>query len=42
MGPSRHVGIWSASRRDGILTISVGLKSEQKASARKIEVAVGK
>jgi HSP20 family molecular chaperone IbpA len=28
--------------RDGILTISVGLKTEQKASAKKIEVATGK
>ncbi len=32
----------SASYRDGILTISVGLKTEQKASAKKIEVATGK
>ena len=29
----------TASYRDGILTISVGLKAEQQASARKIEVA---
>jgi HSP20 family molecular chaperone IbpA len=32
----------TASYRDGILTISVGLKTEQKASAKKIEVAKGK
>ena len=32
----------SASYRDGILEISVGLKTEQKASAKKIEVATGK
>jgi HSP20 family protein len=32
----------TASYRDGILTISVGLKAEQKASAKKIEVAKGK
>jgi HSP20 family protein len=32
----------TASYRDGILTISVGLKSEQKASAKKIEVAKAK
>ena len=32
----------TASYRDGILTISVGLKTEQKASAKKIEVATGK
>ena len=31
-----------ASYRDGILTISVGLKTEHKASAKKIEVATGK
>ena len=31
----------TASYRDGILTISVGLKTEQKASAKKIEVATG-
>ena len=31
----------TASYRDGILTISVGLKTEQKASAKKIEVAAG-
>jgi len=32
----------TASYRDGILTISVGLKTEQKPSAKKIEVATGK
>jgi len=32
----------TASYRDGILTISVGLKTEQKASAKKIEVTTGK
>jgi HSP20 family protein len=32
----------TASYRDGILTISVGLKTEQKASAKKIEVVTGK
>jgi HSP20 family protein len=32
----------TASYRNGILTISVGLKTEQKASAKKIEVATGK
>jgi HSP20 family protein len=32
----------TASYRDGILTISVGLKTEHKASAKKIEVAIGK
>ena len=32
----------TASYRDGILTISVGLKTEQKASAKKIEVTAGK
>ena len=32
----------TASYRDGILTISVGLKTEQKTSAKKIEVATGK
>jgi HSP20 family protein len=32
----------TASYRDGILEISVGLKTEQKASAKKIEVATGK
>ena len=31
----------TASYRDGILTLSVGLKTEQKASAKKIEVAAG-
>ncbi len=31
----------TASYRDGILTISVGLKTEQKAAAKKIEVATG-
>ncbi len=31
----------TASYRDGILTVSVGLKTGQKASARKIEVAAG-
>ena len=31
----------TASYRDGILTISVGLKTEQKASAKKIDVTVG-
>jgi len=32
----------TASYRDGILTVSVGLKTEQKASAKKIEVVTGK
>jgi len=32
----------TASYRDGILTISVGLKTEKKASAKKIEVVTGK
>jgi HSP20 family protein len=32
----------TASYRDGILTISVGLKTEQKASAKKIEIAKAK
>jgi HSP20 family protein len=32
----------AASYRDGILTISVGLKIEEKASAKKIEVVSGK
>jgi HSP20 family protein len=32
----------TASYRDGILTVSVGLKAEQKPSARKIEVVTGK
>ena len=32
----------TASYRDGILTISVGLKTEQKTSAKKIEVAKAK
>jgi HSP20 family protein len=32
----------TASYHDGILTISVGLKTEQKAPAKKIEVAKGK
>jgi HSP20 family protein len=32
----------TASYRDGILTVSVGLKTEQKAPAKKIEVATGK
>jgi HSP20 family protein len=32
----------TASYRDGILTISVGLKTEQKAPAKKIEVTTGK
>ncbi len=32
----------TASYRDGILTISVGLKTEQKVSAKKIEVVKGK
>jgi HSP20 family protein len=31
----------TASYRDGILTISVGLKTEQKASAKKIDVTTG-
>jgi len=31
-----------ASYRDGILTISVGLKTEQKPAAKKIEIAKGK
>jgi HSP20 family protein len=31
-----------AAYHDGILTISVGLKTEQKASAKKIEIAAGK
>lgn len=32
----------TASYRDGILTISVGLKTEQKPAAKKIEIAKGK
>jgi HSP20 family molecular chaperone IbpA len=32
----------TASYRDGILTVSVGLKTEQKTSAKKIEIATGK
>jgi HSP20 family protein len=32
----------TASYRDGILTISVGLKTEQQASVKKIEVVKGK
>ena len=32
----------TASYRDGILTISVGLKAEQKESAKKIEITSGK
>jgi HSP20 family protein len=32
----------TASYRDGILTVSVGLKTEQQASAKKIEVTTGK
>jgi len=32
----------TASYRDGILTVSVGLKTEEKASARKIEIVKGK
>ena len=32
----------TASCSDGILTISVGLKTEQKASAKKVEVTTGK
>jgi HSP20 family protein len=32
----------TASYRDGILTISVGLKTEEKAAAKKIEVVKGK
>jgi HSP20 family protein len=32
----------TASYSDGILTISVGLKTEQKASAKKVEVTTGK
>jgi HSP20 family protein len=32
----------TASYRDGILTIAVGLKTEQKVSAKKIEVTTGK
>jgi HSP20 family molecular chaperone IbpA len=32
----------TANYRDGILTISVGLKTEQKVSAKKIEVVKGK
>jgi HSP20 family protein len=32
----------TASYRDGILTISVGLKTEDKAAAKKIEVVKGK
>lgn len=31
----------TASYRDGILTVSVGLKTEQKAPAKKIEVTTG-
>jgi len=30
------------SYRHGILTISVGLKTEHKASAKKVEIATGK
>ena len=32
----------TATYRDGILTVSVGLKTEQKTSAKKIEVVTGK
>ena len=32
----------TATYRDGILTVSVGLKTEQKTSAKKIEIATGK
>jgi len=32
----------TASYRDGILTISVGLKTEEKTPAKKIEIATGK
>jgi len=32
----------TASYRDGILTVSVGLKTEQKPSAKKIEIVTGK
>jgi HSP20 family protein len=32
----------TASYRDGILTISVGIKAEQKESAKKIEITSGK
>ena len=32
----------TASYRDGILTISVGLKTEEKASVKKIKIAKGK
>jgi HSP20 family protein len=32
----------TASYRDGILTISVGLKTEEKASAKKVEIVTGK
>jgi HSP20 family protein len=32
----------TANYRDGILTISVGLKTEQKTSGKKIQVATGK
>jgi HSP20 family protein len=32
----------TANYRDGILTISVGLKTEQKTSAKKIQIAAGK
>jgi HSP20 family protein len=32
----------TASYRDGILTISVGLRTEQKPSAKKIEIVTGK
>jgi HSP20 family protein len=32
----------TASYRDGILTISIGLKTDEKGSARKIEVVKGK
>jgi HSP20 family protein len=35
-------GAITANYRDGILTISVGLKTEQKTSAKKIEVAKDK
>jgi HSP20 family molecular chaperone IbpA len=36
--PSRCEPDVTASYRDGILTISVGLKTEQQTSAKKIEV----
>ena len=32
----------TASYRDGILTVSVGLRTEQKPSAKKIEIVTGK